>query len=126
MRFDGLYNFRDVGGVVTADGRMVRTGLVFRSDALSRITPRDFVKLREVSLRYTFEGGALSSLLGKTGLDRATLNLTGRNVHTWTKYKGFDPEVGSNSLLGSANVARIDEYFYPNFRSFGLDVEMVF
>jgi TonB-linked SusC/RagA family outer membrane protein len=86
----------------------------------------DFVKLREVSLRYTFEGDAIPALVGRVGLSRATVNLTGRNVKTWTKYKGFDPEVGSNSLLGSANVARIDEYFYPNFRSFGVDVELVF
>jgi TonB-linked SusC/RagA family outer membrane protein len=86
----------------------------------------DFVKLREVSIRYTLQGDAIPALVTRVGLTRATLNLTGRNVKTWTDYKGFDPEVGSSSLLGSANVARIDEYFYPNFRSFGLDVELVF
>ena len=86
----------------------------------------DFVKLREVSLRYTIEEENLPSLVGKVGLSRASINLTGRNLKTWTDYRGFDPEVGSSDLLGSANVARIDEYFYPNFRSVGIDVELTF
>ena len=86
----------------------------------------DFVKLREVSLRYTMEENDLPSFVGKVGLSRASINFTGRNVKTWTDYRGFDPEVGSSDLLGSANVARIDEYFYPNFRSLGIDVELTF
>ena len=36
---DGTHNFRDLGGYLTADGRTVRWGLVFRSDALSRLSP---------------------------------------------------------------------------------------
>lgn len=39
--FEGLHNFRDLGGVRTTDGRMVATGRVYRSDALHRMTPTD-------------------------------------------------------------------------------------
>jgi len=86
----------------------------------------DFVKLREVSIRYTLDQRSLPGLTQRVGLDRATINLTGRNVKTWTQYTGYDPEVGTDSFLGSAAIGRIDEYFYPNFRSFGIDIEMVF
>ncbi|MEU8817556.1 tyrosine-protein phosphatase [Actinoplanes sp. NPDC048796] len=34
-------NFRDVGGYTTADGRTVRTGVVFRSNKLSNLTPAE-------------------------------------------------------------------------------------
>lgn len=36
---DGLVNFRDLGGLPTRDGRMVRPGRVFRSDNPKSLTP---------------------------------------------------------------------------------------
>jgi protein-tyrosine phosphatase len=41
VQLEGPANFRDVGGYVTGDDQRVRTGLVFRSDSLSRVTPAD-------------------------------------------------------------------------------------
>lgn len=38
LSLDGCFNFRDLGGYPTADGRTVRRGLVYRSDALHRLT----------------------------------------------------------------------------------------
>jgi hypothetical protein len=90
------------------------------------IEDADYVKLRELSLRYTLNRGSLPSFIGRVGLERATINLTGRNLKTWTQYLGTDPEVGGDQFLGSAVVGRIDEYQYPNFRSVGIDVELVF
>lgn len=86
----------------------------------------DYVKLRELSVRYTLTENQLPSAMLRAGISRATINLVGRNLHTWTDYRGFDPEVGKNSFGGSAAVGRIDEYFYPNFRSIGFDIELVF
>jgi TonB-linked SusC/RagA family outer membrane protein len=83
----------------------------------------DFIKLRELSFHYGFSEQDLPDFLQ---LSRATVNLTGRNLHTFTSYVGADPEVGKSTFGGSAAVGRIDEYFYPNYRSFGLDVELVF
>ena len=45
--FEALSNFRDVGGHVTSDGRQLRTGLVYRSDALCFATERDRALLRD-------------------------------------------------------------------------------
>jgi protein-tyrosine phosphatase len=50
-RFDRLVNFRDVGGAKTADGRTFKTGVVFRSEVLSRITERDAARLRALDLK---------------------------------------------------------------------------
>ena len=48
--FEGLHNFRDLGGATTADGRRVRTGRVYRSDALHRMTAADVDALRALGL----------------------------------------------------------------------------
>ncbi len=45
--FEALSNFRDLGGHVTADGRTLRSGLVYRSDALCFVTDHDRALLRD-------------------------------------------------------------------------------
>ncbi|MEU1431817.1 tyrosine-protein phosphatase [Nocardia sp. NPDC005746] len=45
IRLDGATNFRDIGGYRTADGRTVRTGLVYRSNGLDKLTDADLAKL---------------------------------------------------------------------------------
>ena len=83
----------------------------------------DFIKLRELSVRYTVNRDAIPGFLP---VNRATINLVGRNLKTLTGYSGSDPEVGLATFGGSASVGRVDEFFYPNYRSYGLDVELVF
>jgi len=51
LRFSGVRNFRDLGGYVTGDGRMVRTGLLYRSGNLHRLTDKDLKRLTRLSLR---------------------------------------------------------------------------
>jgi protein tyrosine/serine phosphatase len=46
----GAYNFRDLGGYPTVDGRMTRWGQLFRSDTLHELTETDLEVLREVGL----------------------------------------------------------------------------
>ena len=70
-----------------------------------------YVKLREVSLGYR---------IGKIGgMGDWTVSLIGRNLKTWTTYKGYDPEVGgsANGTSGSAALNAIDDYGFPNTRS---------
>jgi hypothetical protein len=46
----GAYNFRDLGGYRTADGRFTRWGRLFRSDTLHELTPADLDVLRDLGL----------------------------------------------------------------------------
>ncbi len=50
VALDGLHNFRDLGGYLATDGRRVRTGLVYRSDALHRMTEADVARVRALGL----------------------------------------------------------------------------
>jgi hypothetical protein len=86
-----------------------------------------FVKFREMSVRYSFGQDALRRVPGVRELDGLTLMLTGRNLYTWTNYRGFDPEVGkSDGNTGSSAIGRIEGYQYPNFRTWTLGVEVNF
>ncbi|MDY6852415.1 MAG: tyrosine-protein phosphatase, partial [Thermodesulfobacteriota bacterium] len=48
---EGSFNFRDLGGYRTTDGRRVKWGRVFRSDHLARLTEQDQVLLGNMGLR---------------------------------------------------------------------------
>jgi hypothetical protein len=93
-----------------------------------------FVKLRELSLTYRLDGPRLAALsrspvLGSVvrPFDGVSLRLTGRNLHTWTNYRGFDPETGaSGDDTGSATLARSDGFRYPQFRTYTFGVELNF
>lgn len=49
LALEGAYNFRDLGGLPVAGGK-VRTGLLFRSDDLSNLTEPDLKRLADLNL----------------------------------------------------------------------------
>jgi len=71
-----------------------------------------FIKLREVSLSYRV--GSVRSF------GDWSVGLIGRNLHTWTKYSGLDPEVGSNGGNGTTSslTNSTDAFGFPNVRTF--------
>ena len=74
-----------------------------------------FVKLREVTLSYELPATWTTRLFGSYA--RAVrAELSGRNLLTWTDYKGVDPEV---SNFGNQNIVRnADLAPYPPTRSY--------
>lgn len=51
LPLEGAHNFRDLGGYRTADGRSLRWGVLYRSDALSDLTDDDVAYLERLELR---------------------------------------------------------------------------
>ena len=71
-----------------------------------------YVKLRELSVGYNVSAPWLTRGFGFSSVD---LKLAGRNLHTWTKYTGIDPET---NLGGAAVTVRGIDYFNnPQTRS---------
>ncbi len=73
-----------------------------------------FVKLREVSATFDL-APKLARTVKAAGL---AVTLSGRNVYTWTKYTGFDPEM---NLFGTLTVERGNDFgTYPIPRMWSL------
>jgi TonB-linked SusC/RagA family outer membrane protein len=79
-----------------------------------------YVKLREFSLSYRL--GRFGQIAGDWNV-----SLIGRNLLTFTNYKGFDPEVGiTGGTVGNGVVNAFDAYRFPNLRSFTLSIGSTF
>jgi protein tyrosine/serine phosphatase len=53
--FSTVFNFRDLGGYPTVDGRTVRWGRVYRSDGLFRLTEEDFEGFAALGIRVVLD-----------------------------------------------------------------------
>jgi hypothetical protein len=71
-----------------------------------------YVKLREISLAYSFAGPWVSRMLGSSTVD---IRVSGRNLKTWTKYRGLDPETTVGG--GTSRVGGSDYFNLPLTRS---------
>ncbi len=78
-----------------------------------------FTKLREVSLTYTLDKKVLGP---KIPIEDVQFTLSGRNLYTWTNYTGYDPEVA----LSGSPIFRLDEFSFPNFRTYAMSVQITF
>ncbi|WP_276934517.1 tyrosine-protein phosphatase [Dielma fastidiosa] len=51
IRLDKAYNFRDIGGYETNEGLVVKKGLLFRSDELSKLSEADIETIRKLNIK---------------------------------------------------------------------------
>jgi hypothetical protein len=78
-----------------------------------------YTKLRE--LQVNFHVGPV----GGTGDWR--LGLVGRNLYTWTKFRGFDPEGGNTTgPLASSALTPVTGYRFPNLRTYTVQLSSSF
>lgn len=70
-----------------------------------------FIRIKNAQIGYTFD----KELTEKVGISRARIYITGNNILTFTKYQGFDPEMGGGG---------VDRGIYPQARTilFGVNV----
>ncbi len=77
-----------------------------------------YLKIRELSLFYNLNpkwfGGLVKSV---------RIGIVGRNVYTFTKYSGYDPEV---AYSGDLTTFAFDYFTYPNFRTVTASLQFKF
>jgi TonB-linked SusC/RagA family outer membrane protein len=87
------------------------------------VEPGTYVKIKELSVNYTLVRDQLRKV-GLGRLENVRLGLVGRNLFTFTKYGGYDPEV--SGIEGDPYQLRMDWFHYPHFRTFTGVVEIAF
>ncbi len=118
---EGQYTLLDVNG---EDSVATLTNGVGRLTVLGRLTQPyiedgSYLKLRELSLSYSFSEERVRNLLGGR-FTYLKVGISGRNLWMSTDYLGYDPEV---SQFGSVAIGRsVDTIPYPTSRSFFFNI----
>lgn len=127
----GHYLFNMAGQTAVADGNAyIANDPTIASDSEEWLIARyggnmpymekaDFVKLREVSLRY----GLPSSWADRIRVQDMSITLAGRNLATWSDYSGSDPEI---NIGGSATFTRADYMSVPPMRTLMASLDVRF
>jgi TonB-linked SusC/RagA family outer membrane protein len=75
----------------------------------------DYFRIKVVQLGYSLP----ESVIGKAGLGKVRLYVSAENLFTFTKYTGYDPEIGGD-------VMGIDRGYYPQARSYMIGCNLQF
>jgi len=128
FRLSSLFDWRKGGlGVNLTNEYLVDFGLMadtarareindkFIAGTAAYVENTGFVKLRELTLGYELPAGLTSGLF-QGRAQNARIEFSGRNLKTWTKYTGLDPEV---SNFGNQPLGRFQDVTpYPPSRTF--------
>ena len=79
-----------------------------------------YLRIQNISLGYTLP----SAWAKKAFLQNAKIYFNVQNVYTFTKYKGYDPEIGAYNQ--SSLLQNIDRGRYPTPRTFTLGLNLAF
>jgi TonB-linked SusC/RagA family outer membrane protein len=127
--FDGVYGHVDANGDPVSSGIENVTPVVMDQDwftgmgsnfgggpSAASIEPADWVRLREVTLAYTFP-------VQKKIIQAAELYFTGRNLWLSTPYTGVDPET---NLQGAVNGQGMDYFNMPGTKTYTVGLKLTF
>jgi TonB-dependent starch-binding outer membrane protein SusC len=78
------------------------------------------IRIQNISFGYTIHAG----LLDKVFIKRLKIYGSVQNLKTFTKYSGYDPELGSYDQ--NSKLTNVDNGHYPNPRTFTLGVNVEF
>ena len=79
-----------------------------------------YIRLQNLTLGYTIP----SSIMKRLKLNSARIFLTGQNIHTWTNYSGYNPEV--NLYDSDALTPGLDYGTYPLNKTFSIGLNLNF
>jgi len=55
IKLKGAHNFRDIGGYMLANGQRIKTGMIFRSDRLSKLTKSDLKRFEALNIKLIID-----------------------------------------------------------------------
>ena len=80
-----------------------------------------YLRLKNIMLSYTIPENTLQSLT-KGVVNNFRIYVSGQNILTFTKYSGFDPEVGNRTPGSSSLTNGIDYAVYPQPKSYQVGI----
>ena len=81
-----------------------------------------YLRIKNIALGYNFD----NNVLRKLHLSSLRIYANVQNLYTFTKYTGFDPEIGASTASSSGNVYGLDNGRYPSPQIYSLGLNISF
>jgi TonB-dependent starch-binding outer membrane protein SusC len=125
-----LYDEKDKTGAappVIADSKNTTTGAWRLNPDLASsdfyVEDGTYLRLKNIQLGYTLP----ISLTQKFKAEKLRIYVSARNLLTFTKYAGFDPEVGENTSTNNSLLERgFDRGTYPQSKTYTIGLSLIF
>ncbi len=122
---DWIYDVHNVR-VANADTKVPRPTIQDPNDN-DRLSDRyvedgSYLRIKNITLGYTFP----KALLSKAKIDNIRLYMNIQNVYTFTKYLGYDPEVGASTQDAKGLTFGVDNGRYPSPMTCSVGVNITF
>ena len=124
---DGLWNwYDDISNVRIANkGAKLPRATMNDSNDNDRISDRyiedgSYLRIKNITLGYTFP----KRWMDKVKIENFRVQMNIQNLYTFTKYTGYDPEIGVSTA--SANVMGLDNGRYPSPTVYSLGINLTF
>ncbi len=120
--FKQLYTLREARNRWTEANPNARFAKIGNSNKLTPnssqyIEDGSYVKMRNISLSYRFPKNVIS-------FADVRVSVSAQNMLTFTKYKGYDPEISSS--VGDDVNSGMDWFAYPNPKSFSFGISLTY
>ncbi len=125
VEFEACFNFRDLGGYETADGRRVRWNVLYRSDTLHRLTATDIQQFDVLGLRTVIDLRSGTELEDHGQFVAANANVAWHHVPMLDSVK-LAPRDPSELAAGFAQPLEPGEGYVRIAEEFGGSVARVF
>ena len=112
--FEGTFNFRDLGGYKTADGRKMKSGLVFRSGDLSNLSDSDLDLLNRIGIKLVCDFRNNRDI--KEEPDRLPLDGSVEYLHLPVTHGTFEPSVVTEMLKNGDTDFLNDQYMIDGYK----------
>ena len=96
---------------------------LFRSGRAVYVENAGFVKLRELTVGYDLPM-SMTRMITNGRASRVRVEFSGRNLYTWTKYTGLDPEVSNFSNVALGRIQDVTPY--PPSRGYFFSINTTF
>ncbi|MDQ0226832.1 tyrosine-protein phosphatase [Metabacillus niabensis] len=118
--FEGLKNFRDIGGLSTTEGYKMKTGLFYRSEDLSRLSNKDIELIKDLNITTIFDLRTSTEQKSKPNkLNDLSIKVHNLSIHD--KSKEFSKIEFIKFLFSNSNTIDFEQMMHETYHYMALE-----
>src|SRR5690606_33103037 len=124
IQFEKLHNFRDIGGFLTEDGKLMKRGLYFRSDSLHSFSINDINKIQGFQIKSIIDLRTPNERAKKLCVELNAMAVQVINIPIYPLPNKRDPNLIErlfDLLKGEYKILNFETFMFDNYRRMAIE-----